>query len=59
MLYTIDQQQIIAERLREAGREVEFHAFPSVQGHDSFLVDLPRFEPALRGFFQGIGIGGR
>jgi homoserine O-acetyltransferase/O-succinyltransferase len=59
MLYTIDQQQVIADRLREAGREVEFHAFPSVQGHDAFLVDLPRFEPALRGFLERIEYGNR
>jgi homoserine acetyltransferase len=38
------------ERLEAAGAEVEFHAFPSEAGHDSFLVDLARFEGAIRGF---------
>ena len=52
MLYTIDQQQAIAEHLRAAGREVEFHAFPSPQGHDSFLVDYARFEPAIANFLR-------
>jgi len=53
MLYTIDQQALIAEQLRRAGAEVEFHAFPSPQGHDAFLVDNARFEPVIRGFLEG------
>jgi homoserine O-acetyltransferase len=53
MLYTIDQQTLIAEQLRRTGAEVEFHAFPSLHGHDAFLVDNARFEPAIRGFLQG------
>jgi homoserine O-acetyltransferase len=52
MLYTIDQQTQIAEQLRRAGAEVEFHAFPSPQGHDAFLVDNARFEPAIRHFLE-------
>jgi homoserine O-acetyltransferase len=52
MLYTVDQQQAIAEHLKAAGREVEFHAFPSPQGHDAFLVDYPRFEPAIGNFLR-------
>lgn len=54
MLYTIDQQQQIVDALRAAGREVEFHAFPSPQGHDAFLVDYPRFEPAIGNFLKKI-----
>jgi homoserine O-acetyltransferase len=57
MLYTIDQQQAIAEHLRAAGREVEFHAFPSPQGHDSFLVDYARFEPAIGNFLKKVAGG--
>jgi homoserine O-acetyltransferase/O-succinyltransferase len=54
MLYTIDQQREIAEHLRAKGREVEFHEFPSLQGHDSFLIDLARFEPAIGNFLRSI-----
>jgi homoserine O-acetyltransferase/O-succinyltransferase len=54
MLYTIDQQREIADQLRAAGRDVEFHAFPSLQGHDAFLVDLARFEPAIGNFLKSI-----
>jgi homoserine O-acetyltransferase len=52
MLYTIDQQTLIAGQLRRTGAEVEFHAFPSPQGHDAFLVDNARFEPAIRNFLE-------
>jgi homoserine O-acetyltransferase len=52
MLYTIDQQALIAEQLRRSGTEVEFHAFPSPQGHDAFLVDNARFEPVMASFLQ-------
>ena len=53
LLFPIDQQREIAEHLRAAGRAtVDFHAFPSLQGHDAFLVDLARFEPALREFLR-------
>lgn len=54
MLFTIDQQREIAEHLRAAGVDVEFHAFPSLQGHDAFLVDHERFGHALQEFLDGI-----
>jgi homoserine O-acetyltransferase len=55
MLYTIDQQALIAEHLRKAGVDVEFHAFPSPQGHDAFLVDNARFEPVIAKFLSKLG----
>ena len=54
MLYTIDQQQQIATELRSAGSDVEFHAFPSPQGHDAFLVDYARFDPAIGEFLKSL-----
>jgi homoserine O-acetyltransferase len=54
MLFPVAQQREIAEHLRAAGGQVEFHAFPSLQGHDAFLSDLARFEPAIGGFVKGI-----
>jgi homoserine O-acetyltransferase/O-succinyltransferase len=54
MLFPVAQQREIAAHLRAAGSVVEFHAFPSLQGHDAFLSDLARFEPAIGGFVQGI-----
>jgi len=55
MLYTIDQQQLIAEQLRKVGVDVGFHAFPSPQGHDAFLVDGARFEPVIADFLARVG----
>jgi len=54
LLFPIDQQREIATHLENAGCDVEFRAFPSIQGHDAFLVDLPRFEPAIGGFMSRI-----
>jgi homoserine O-acetyltransferase len=55
MLFPIDQQREIADHLRAAGGSVEYHAFPSLQGHDAFLTDLDRFESAIGGFVKAIG----
>ena len=53
MLFPLSQQREIADHLRSAGHaDVEFHAFPSLQGHDAFLVDLDRFEPAIGDFLS-------
>jgi homoserine O-acetyltransferase len=57
LLFPIDQQREIADHLRVPGREVEFHSFPSLQGHDAFLVDLARFEPAIGRFLAGVTTG--
>jgi len=57
LLFPIDQQREIADRMRTPGRDVEFHAFPSLQGHDAFLVDLQRCEPAIGGFMAGVEVG--
>ena len=51
-LFPLHQQRELAERLCELGRDVEFVAMPSLQGHDAFLVDRQRFAPVLRNFFS-------
>jgi homoserine O-acetyltransferase len=49
ILFPLTQQQQIADGLRAGGAEVDFVALDSPQGHDSFLVDIPRFgEPIAR-----------
>jgi homoserine O-acetyltransferase len=50
ILFPIHQQETIDAGLKAAGADVQFHAFPSIAGHDSFLVDLPRFEAAIGEF---------
>ena len=50
-LFPIQQQRELADLLCELGRDVEFVAMPSSQGHDAFLVDRDRFAPVLGRFF--------
>ena len=38
-LFPLHEQEQLAECLEQPGREVEFVGLPSLQGHDSFLVD--------------------
>ncbi len=51
LLFPLAQQQLIADNLRDE-REVQFFGFPSLQGHDAFLVDMDRFQPVIRDFFD-------
>jgi homoserine O-acetyltransferase len=50
ILFPLHQQQALAEALRHAGVDVQFEALASKQGHDSFLVDMERFRPAIGEF---------
>jgi homoserine O-acetyltransferase len=51
MLFPIAQQRELAAGLDARGREVQLAELPSIQGHDSFLVDMDRFRPVLASFF--------
>lgn len=51
-LFPVSQQQELYERLNDGKREVEFVSLASIQGHDSFLVDMDRFRPVLCDFFN-------
>ena len=51
-LFPLHQQEELAAGLRASVGEVEFKALASVQGHDSFLVDMDRFRPAIARFFR-------
>lgn len=52
LLFPIDQQQELAQGLSVGGRKVEFARLPSIQGHDSFLVDMDRFRPVIGDFLR-------
>ncbi len=54
ILFPIEQQREIAEGLRNGGAIVEYHALPSIQGHDSFLVDFERFAPPIGDFLNSL-----
>jgi homoserine O-acetyltransferase len=53
-LFPIDQQEEIARLLTGLGRKVDFVRLPSIQGHDSFLVDMARFQPAVGAFLRSL-----
>jgi homoserine O-acetyltransferase len=50
ILFPLTQQEEIANGLRTAGAQVDFVALDSPQGHDAFLVDIPRFGAAIAAF---------
>jgi homoserine O-acetyltransferase len=52
LLFPIEQQQELADGLSAGGREVQFSRMPSLQGHDSFLVDMDRFRPVISEFLS-------
>ncbi len=50
-LFPIHQQEELAMALQDHVEQVTFKRMASIQGHDSFLVDMDRFRPALSEFF--------
>jgi homoserine O-acetyltransferase len=54
LLFPIEQQQELAEGLSGSGCNVQFARLPSLQGHDSFLVDMDRFRPVIGEFLSGL-----
>jgi homoserine O-acetyltransferase len=52
-LYTIDQQRDLAAAFEASGKPASLVELDSIQGHDSFLVDMDRFRPLLASFFGG------
>ena len=53
-LFPLDPQEEIARILDMPPRRVRFERLPSVQGHDSFLVDMDRFCPVMDAFLKQI-----
>lgn len=47
ILFPLSQQEQIADGLRAGGADVDFVVLDSPQGHDAFLVDIPRFGNAI------------
>ena len=50
-LFPIHQQRELAEGLSGQGRDVQFIELNSLQGHDSFLVDMDNYRPIIASFF--------
>jgi homoserine O-acetyltransferase len=51
-LFPIEQQQELATCLGGRVADISFHRLPSIQGHDSFLVDMDRFRPVVARYFR-------
>lgn len=54
-LFPIEQQEELASGLRPHVADLAFHRLNSIQGHDSFLVDMDRFRPVIARYFAGAG----
>lgn len=52
ILFPLHQQRELASGLESKGRDVRFVPLPSIQGHDSFLVDMDRFRPEIAKFLD-------
>lgn len=50
-LFPVSQQEELALALNQSVPDVTFKRLASIQGHDSFLVDMDRFRPAVAEFF--------
>ena len=57
ILFPVYQQRELAEALGAHGVEVSFHELDSIQGHDSFLVDMDRFRPVIGNWLSGLSAG--
>jgi homoserine O-acetyltransferase len=49
-LYPIHEQAAIAEAFEQTQVATRFARLPSIEGHDAFLVDIPRFDAEIRAF---------
>jgi homoserine O-acetyltransferase len=52
ILFPLHQQRELAEGIAAAGNDVKFLQLDSINGHDSFLVDMDRFRPAVHKFLS-------
>lgn len=50
LLFPLAEQQALANAFNLAGVATQFVPLPSIEGHDAFLVDIPRFGAAVGGF---------
>ena len=50
-LFPVHQQKEIADTLANRGLNTTYEELPSIQGHDSFLIDEEHFAPVVNRFF--------
>ena len=54
ILFPLHQQRALADALERADIETQYLPLASKQGHDSFLVDMDRFRPAVGDFLTAL-----
>ena len=54
LLFPLASQREIAQGLQRAGVDTRFAPLASIQGHDSFLVDMERFRPVIGEFVASL-----
>ncbi len=52
LLFPLHEQQAVAKALEAAGVPTRFVSLPCLQGHDSFLIDLPAFGREISAFLN-------
>jgi homoserine O-acetyltransferase len=52
LLFPLHQQRELAEGIQVSSGNVKFLELSSIQGHDSFLVDMDRFRPPVHEFLS-------
>ncbi len=52
LLYPIHEQAALTEAFELSGVRTLFTRLPSLEGHDAFLVDIPRFDAAIRAYLS-------
>ena len=52
ILFPLDQQEELAKGFSKAKKNYKFERLNSIQGHDSFLVDIDNFSKVIRDFFK-------
>jgi homoserine O-acetyltransferase len=52
LLFSLSEQQAVAETLKAAGVATRFSPLPCIEGHDAFLVDLKTFGAEIGGFLR-------
>ena len=53
LLFSLTEQQAVAQQLERAGVMTRFAPLPCIEGHDAFLVDLATFGREIGAFLKG------
>jgi len=52
LLFAIEEQRGLAEAFQKAGIATRFAPLDCIEGHDSFLIDIPRFGQEIQPFLE-------